>query len=133
MRLHPIRNEKEYDEALERIDALMEISPAKETAESDELEVLVMLVEKYEEKFWKIEEPDPIEAIKVRMAQRDLERKDLEAFIGSKGKVADVLNGKTGLSLAMIAKLSIGLDLPTDLLIHASSWYRKHTKKTHLV
>lgn len=130
MNLQPIRNEHDYDTALERIDELMDLSPEIGTPESDELEILVMLVDKYEETHWKIEEPDPIEAIKVRMAQRSLERKDLEPYIGSKGKVADVLNGKTGLSLSMIAKLSIGLDLSADLLIHASSWYRKQEEKS---
>jgi HTH-type transcriptional regulator/antitoxin HigA len=86
----------------------------------------VLVIEKYEEAHWRIEEPDPIEAIKVRMEQRNLSRQDLEPFIGSKGKVSDVLNGNIGLSLAMIAKLSSGLDLSADLLIRASSWFRKN-------
>ncbi len=67
MRIKPIHNEKDYDAALDRVDTLMELNPALGTAESDELEVLALLIEKYEEKAWAISEPDPIEAIKVRM------------------------------------------------------------------
>ena len=128
MKIHPIKTENDYDAALKRVDELMEFAPDLETPESDELEVLVVLIETYESTHWKIEEPDPIEAIKVRMLQKHLDRKDLEAYIGSKGKVSDVLNGNIGLSLSMIAKLSIGLDLSADLLIRASSWHRKHFK-----
>ena len=69
MRIKPIHNEKDYDDALDRVDALMELNPALHTAQSDELEVLALLIEKYEEKAWAISEPDPIEAIKVRMEQ----------------------------------------------------------------
>jgi len=126
MNLHLIKNEDDYDRALERVDELMEANPEPGTPLSDELEVLVLVIEKYEEAHWRIEEPDPIEAIKVRMEQRNLSRHDLEPFIGSKGKVSDVLNGNIGLSLAMIAKLSSGLDLSADLLIRASSWFRKN-------
>ena len=126
MNLHLIKNEDDYDRALERVDELMEANPEPGTPLSDELEVLVLVIEKYEEAHWRIEEPDPIEAIKVRMEQRNLSRQDLEPFIGSKGKVSDVLNGNIGLSLAMIAKLSSGLDLSADLLIRASSWFRKN-------
>ena len=88
MNLSPIKNEQQYDDALARVDTLMASSPEPGTPESDELEILVMLIEKYEEEHWRIEEPDPIEAIKVRMAQMHLDRKDLQPYIGSKGKVS---------------------------------------------
>jgi len=72
MSIRPIHNENDYDKALDRVDTLMELDPAMGTIESDELEVLVLLIEKYEEKAWAISEPDPIEAIKLRMEQMHL-------------------------------------------------------------
>jgi len=110
--MKPIRNEQAYDEALNRVDVLMDLDPKMGTEQSDELEILVMLIEKYEEKFWEISEPDPIEAIKVRMEQMHLKQKDLVPYIGNKSKVSEVINGKIGLSLSMISKLSAGLHLP---------------------
>ena len=117
MKLKPIKNEQEYDIALNRVDELMDISPKIGTAQSDELEVLVMLIEKYEEKYWSIEEPDPIEAIKIRMEQMHLKQKDLVPYIGNKSKVSEVLNRKVSLSLSMISKLATGLQLPLEALI----------------
>ena len=117
MLLKPIKNEKDYDFALNRVDELMEINPDLGTQESDELEVIVMLIEKYEEKEWAISEPDPIEAIKVRMEQMHLKQKDLIPYIGNKSKVSEVLNRKIGLSLTMIANIAVGLHLPLECLI----------------
>jgi HTH-type transcriptional regulator/antitoxin HigA len=117
MQLKPIKNEHEYDLALDRVDELMDISPEMGTAQSDELEVLVMLIEKYEEQNWYIAEPDPIEAIKVRMEQMHLKQKDLVPYIGNKSKVSEVLNRKVALSLSMISKLATGLQLPLEALI----------------
>ncbi len=118
--MNPIRNEQAYDEALDRVDVLMDLDSKIGSAQSDELEILVMLIEKYEEKFWQIAEPDPIEAIKVRMEQMHLKQKDLIPYIGNKSKVSEVINGKIGLSLSMISKLSVGLHLPLELLIQSS-------------
>ncbi|MEA2048889.1 MAG: hypothetical protein U9O64_10660 [Campylobacterota bacterium] len=120
MRIKPIHNEKDYDNALSRIDVLMALNPVLGTVESDELEVLALLVEKYEEKAWSIHEPDPIEAIKVRMEQMHLKQKDLVPYIGNKSKVSEVLNRKIGLSLSMIYNLSQGLHLPLEVLIQPS-------------
>ncbi|MDF1883630.1 DNA-binding protein [Sulfurimonas sp. SAG-AH-194-C21] len=117
MLLKPIKNEADYDKALSRVDELMELNPKLETRESDELEVLVMLIEKYEEQEWAISEPDPIEAIKVRMEQMHLKQKDLIPYIGNKSKVSEVLNRKIGLSLTMITNIAIGLHLPLESLI----------------
>ena len=117
MLLKPIKNEIDYDNALARVDELMELNPDLGTLESDELEVIVMLIEKYEEKEWAISEPDPIEAIKVRMEQMHLKQKDLIPYIGNKSKVSEVLNRKIGLSLTMIANIASGLHLPLESLI----------------
>ena len=120
MSIKPIHNEKDYDTALERVDVLMELNPALGTDESDELEVLALLIEKYEEKAWVINEPDPIDAIKVRMEQMHLKQKDLVPYIGNKSKVSEVLNRKVGLSLSMITSLAKGLHLPLEVLIQPS-------------
>jgi len=117
MELKPIRNEADYDRALERIDVLMELDPPLGTPQSDELEMLAMLVEKYEEKAWAISDPDPIEAITIRMEQMGLRQKDLAPYIGSPSKVSELLNRKIGLSLNMIRKLSKGLHLPLEVLV----------------
>ena len=120
MSIKPIHNEQDYDRALNRADVLMELNPALGTDESDELEVLALLIEKYEEKAWVIHDPDPIEAIKVRMEQMHLKQKDLVPYIGNKSKVSEVLNRKVGLSLGMIYNLSQGLHLPLEVLIQPS-------------
>jgi HTH-type transcriptional regulator/antitoxin HigA len=120
MSIKPIHNETDYDNALDRVDVLMDINPELGTAESDELEVLALLIEKYEEKEWAISEPDPIEAIKVRMEQMHLKQKDLVPYIGNKSKVSEVLNRKVGLSLTMIYNLAKGLHLPLEVLIQPS-------------
>ncbi len=117
MILKPIRNEEEYNNALEEVDRLMELNPALGSKESDELEVLVLLIEKYEEKHWAISEPDPIEAIKTRMQQMNLKQKDLMPYIGNRSKVSELLNRKISLSLSMITKLASGLHLPLETLI----------------
>jgi len=117
MILKPIHNEIDYDNTLNRVDELMELNPELGTNESDELEVLVMLVEKYEEKEWAISEPDPLEAIKIRMEQMHLKQKDLIPYIGNKSKVSEVLNRKIGLSLSMITNIASGLHLPLESLI----------------
>ena len=117
MYLKPIKNEIEYDEALNRVDELMELDPELGTQQSDELEVLVMLIEKYEEVNWAIDSPDPIEAIKYRMEQMHLKQKDLIPYVGNKSKVSEVLNRKIALSLTMIRNLSEALHIPLEVLV----------------
>lgn len=117
MSIRPIHNETDYDNALDRVDELMELNPELGTPQSDELEVLALLIEKYEEKAWVINEPDPIEAIKLRMEQMHLKQQDLVPYIGNKSKVSEVLNRKVGLSLNMIYNLAKGLHLPLEVLV----------------
>jgi HTH-type transcriptional regulator/antitoxin HigA len=87
------------------------------SAEGDLLDVLVTLVEAYEEKHWRIEPPDPIDAIKIRMEQRGLSRKDLEKVFGSRSRVSEILNRKRPLTLDMIRKLHRNLEIPAESLI----------------
>jgi HTH-type transcriptional regulator/antitoxin HigA len=110
-----IKTEEQYDLALSRIDDLMGSLP--DTPEGDELELLVTLVEFYEDKVHPIDFPDAVSAIKFRMEQQDLKQKDLVPFIGSKSKVSEVLSGARQLSLSMIRKLHAGLGIPVDVLL----------------
>ena len=115
MEINMIKTEKDYERALEKIEILLN---ADETSENtQQLEILSILVEDYENKNYKIEAPDPIAAIKFRMEQLGLSRKDLEESIGSRGRVAEVFNRKRNLTLPMIRKLHKNLGIPTDILI----------------
>lgn len=110
-----IKTEEQYDQALLRIDELIDAVP--DTPEGDELELLVTLVELYEDQFHTIELPDAISAIKFKMDQQGLKQKDLVQYIGSKSKISEVLSGKRPLSLTMIRKLHAGLCIPVDVLL----------------
>ncbi len=111
----PIRSEQEYEAALKEIERLWDAQPG--TPDGDLLEVLVTLVEAYEEEHYPIDPPDPIEAIKYYMESRGLTRKDLEPYIGSSGRVSEVLHYKRPLSLPMIRRLHEGLGIPAEVLI----------------
>jgi len=115
MELKPIKTKTEYRVALREIEVLFDV-PDK-TPGADRLEVLVMLVEKYEAQNYPIPAPDPIDFLNYAMETRGLTRKDLEPYIGSRGRVAEILNRARPLTLAMIRRLSEGLKLPADVLI----------------
>lgn len=115
MELKPIKNNREYKAALSEIDALFEVPD--NTPEADKLEMLVMLVEKYETRHHPVPPPDPIDFLSYVMETRGLTRKDLEPYIGSRGRVAEVMNRARPLTLTMIRRLSEGLKLPADVLI----------------
>lgn len=119
MDIQPIRNEQDYDQALAVIEKLWGAKIG--TAEGDKLDILLILVEDYENKHHQIFPPDPIEAIKFRMEQMNLTRKDLEASIGSRGRVSEVLNHRRGLSLNMIRNLHSNFSIPLESLINDSS------------
>jgi len=113
--IKPIRTKADYDNALRHISNLMAARP--NSPQADELEVLTVLVEDYERKHYPIDPPDPIAAIKFRMEQMDLTRKDLEACIGSRARVSEILNGKRELTLNMIKALHNTLGIPVEALI----------------
>lgn len=115
MNIKPIKTEEDYEIALKRAEELMDSLP--DTQEGDEFEVLVTLIENYEAKHYKIEAPDPVEAIKFAMEQNGINQKDLTDIIGSASKVSEVLNYKRGLSLNMIRNLYEKLHLPVELLV----------------
>ena len=115
MNIRPIRTSKDHAEALRRIEARMDAEPG--TTEGDELDVLVTLVEAYEDRHFPIADPDPVAAIEFRMEQMGLSRKDLEPVLGSRGRVSEVLNGRRALSIQMIRRLNRELGIPLESLI----------------
>lgn len=115
MNIAPIKTEKDYEGALERIEELFDAKP--NTQEGDELEVLITLVSAYEEVHFSIEAPDPIEAIKHIMEARGLRNKDMVDFFGSTSKVSEVMSKKRRLSLSMIRNLHSNLHIPAALLV----------------
>ncbi len=115
MELKPIRTEAEHAEALADIERLW--NAPEGSADADRLEVLAMLVEAYEKAHFPIEAPDPISFLEYVMDVRVLTRKDLEPYIGPRGRVADIMNRTRPMSVAMIRRLCSGLGLPADVLI----------------
>jgi len=117
MKLKPIKTEKDYQEALERLEIIFDAQPG--TKEGDELEILGILIEKFEDEHFPIELPDPIEAIKFRMEQLNYSQSDLAKIIGLKSRASEILHRKRKLSLNMIRKLTSELNIPSEVLIQA--------------
>lgn len=115
MEIKLIETEEEYNQIIKRIDKLFDAP--KGSKQANELDLLVLIVNKYEEENYPIEEPDPIEYIKIRMEEMGLKATDLVPYIGNKGNVSKVLNRKRGLSIEMIRNLHKGLGFPLDILI----------------
>lgn len=115
MDLKPIRTKKDYQAALAEVEKLWD-APAK-SPQADRLDLLSLLIENYERQHYPIQDPDPIEFLNYVMENRELKRKDLEPFIGPRGRVADILNRTRPLTLEMIRRLAEGLNLPAEVLI----------------
>ena len=115
MTIKPIRNDDDLKKAFRRLEKIFQAEEG--TPQADERDVLVTLVEAYENRHYDFGPADPVEAIKFRMEQQGLTRKDLESVIGSRGRIAEVLSGKRQLSVAMIRKLRDQLNIPADALI----------------
>ena len=116
--LKPIRSEADYDTAMEEVAALWGAKSG--TTKGDRLDVLATLIDAYEAKHHPIDPPDPVEAIKFRMEQQGLTRRDLEDVIGTRTRIAEVLNRKRGLSIDMIRRLHDRLGIPAEVLIRPS-------------
>ncbi len=115
MEIKLIKTEKDYQQTLKKFEKLFDAP--KGSKEGDEAEVLSILIEKYEREHYKIEAPDPIEAIKYVMEEKGLSNKDVVQYFGSKSLVTQVLKRERSLSLKMIRALHRGLGLPYELLI----------------
>lgn len=115
MNIKPIHSQEDLAAALARVAQIW--GAATGSPEGDELEILAVLIEKYEAEHFPMPPSDPVEAIKFRMEQMGLTARDLEPFIGPSGRVSEVLNGKRKLSLAMIKRLHEGLCIPYERLL----------------
>jgi HTH-type transcriptional regulator/antitoxin HigA len=115
MEIKPIKTEADYETALEEIERLFNTKP--DTPEGDRLDVLTTLVEAYEDEHYDLPPPRPVEAILYYMESRGLSRQDLEAYIGSRARVSEILNLRRSLTLRMIRNLHTGLGIPADILI----------------
>jgi HTH-type transcriptional regulator / antitoxin HigA len=115
MQIKSIRTKRDYEAALKAIEALMRAK--RNTPEGDRLDVLVTLVEAYEAKDFPVDLPDPVEAIKYMMEQRNLTVEDLVAYIGQPNRAYELLNHKRPLTMVMAYKLHIGLGIPAECLI----------------
>ncbi len=117
MNIKPIRTKADYKATLKEVSALVDADPAPRSAEGQRLDVLATLLQAYEAKHQPIDPPDPVEAIKFRMAQSGLTVKDLEPLIGKSNRVYEVLNRKRPLTLAMIRRLHASLGISAHVLI----------------
>ncbi|MBY4896424.1 type II toxin-antitoxin system HigA family antitoxin [Cupriavidus sp. AU9028] len=117
MDFHPLRSESDYKRALATVSALVDADPAPGTPDGDRLEILTMLVERYEAEHFPLDLPSPVAAIRFRMEQAGLSPKDMQPYLGNLNRVYEVLNGKRTLSLAMIRRLNRDLEIPAEVLI----------------
>ena len=115
MQIRPIKTEEDYRQALKRLEAIFTAKP--DTTEGDELEILGILIENYEDEYFPLDSPDPIEAIKFRMDQIGLDQQDLTKILGSKSRTSELLNRKRPLSVRQIRLLHKELHIPADVLL----------------
>ena len=116
MTIKPIKTEADYQMALKRLEVIFDAAIG--TPESDEADILGLMIDEYEKKHYPIEAPDPIEAIKIRMEEMQLKQIDLADAIGGKNRVSEVLNRKRKLTVEMIRNLTTRLNLSAGLLIN---------------
>ena len=116
MSITPIKTEQDYREALKRIELLFD-API-DTPESDEADIIALMIDEYEKKHYPIETPDPIEAIKIRMEEMHLKQKDLVSVFGSGSRVSDILNRKRKLTVEMIRNVNRRLNISSKILIN---------------
>lgn len=115
MNIKPIRNDDDLSMIFKRLESIFQAE--ENTPEADEMEILVTLIEAYENKHYAIAPPDPIDAIRFRMEQLTLTPRDLEPYIGSSERVSKILNRKRSLNLKMIKRLHDGLHIPYESLL----------------
>lgn len=116
MEIKPIKTEKDYEKALERLELIFDADP--NSKEGDEAEILSLLIENFENKHYPIDSPDPIEAIKIRMEEMNLKQKDLVGIIGGKSRVSEILNKKKRLTVDMIRELERTLHISASVLVN---------------
>jgi len=117
--LKPIKSEQQYEDALEKIYLLMQKDIRPDSKQSDELEVLSILVKEYESEYYPVPQPNPLEAIKFRLEQMNMSEIELSKILGARSRKSEILSGKRKLSLAMIRKLKKELNIPAEVLIQS--------------
>jgi HTH-type transcriptional regulator/antitoxin HigA len=117
--LKPIKNNKQYEDTLARVYVLMQKGLNPDSKDSDELEILSILVKEYENEHYPVPKPNPLEAIKFRLEQMDMSEAELSEILGYRSRKSEILSGKRKLSLAMIRKLHEALNIPAEVLIQA--------------
>jgi len=117
--LRPIKNEQQYEDALARVYTLMQKNIKPDSKESDELEILSILVKQYENEHYPVAPPNPLEAIKFRLDQMNMTEAELSEILGYRSRKSEILSGKRKLNLAMIRKLTEKLHIPAEVLIQA--------------
>ena len=115
MKIAPIKTNVDYEQTLERLEVIFDAAP--DTIEGDEAEILTMLIDNYENQYFPIDAPDPIEAIKIRMEEMNIKQKDLVGIIGGKSSVSEILNKKKRLSVDMIRELERVLNISASVLV----------------
>ncbi|MEW6112141.1 MAG: helix-turn-helix domain-containing protein [Thermodesulfobacteriota bacterium] len=130
MDIKPIRTEENYEAACKRIDEIFQAEPG--TEEDDELEILLTLVDAYEEQQFRVAMPDPIEAIEIQMGNLGISRKDLMESLGkSSGRISDILNRRRALTLNDVRKLSALLHIPAEVLSQEYPLDKPQRRETH--
>lgn len=116
MKIAPIKTETDYEKALERLEVIFDADA--NSIEGDEAEILSMLIDNYENQYFAIDTPDPIEAIKIRMEEMNIKQKDLVGIIGGKSSVSEILNKKKRLTVDMISELERVLNISASVLVN---------------
>ena len=117
-RIRPIKTEADYDDAIIRINQLLDLNPQPNSEEDNQLDILSTLVEAYEDEHYPVLPPDPVDAIKVVMEEKGLDNKELIPLLGSKSRVSEVMNRKKPFTLKMIYNLHKVLGLPLEIFIN---------------
>jgi HTH-type transcriptional regulator/antitoxin HigA len=117
MKLKPIKTKKEYEAYLDWVDELFDKKVKRNSPEGEELQVALLLIKQYEDEHYPIPTPDPIEAIKLKMAEKGLKNKDLVGLVGSKGYISSLLSGKKALTLEIAKIFHQKLGVPAEILL----------------
>lgn len=117
--LRPIKNENQYEDALASVYSLMQQNIKPDTKESDELEILSMLIKEYEHEHYPVPKPNPLDAIRYRMEQLNMSEAELSEILGYRSRKSEILSGKRKLNLQMIRKLMDRLQIPAEVLVQA--------------
>ncbi len=115
MKMRLIKTEEDYNQALVRMEKLFDVKP--DSKDFDEAELLIALIEIYEAEHYKIEAPDPVEAIKFRMEQMNMRRVDMAKYLGTRGRVSEILNRQRTLTLSMIKRVHHDFGIPAESLL----------------